>query len=84
MRSVVWSSLPIAALLLQLSSLSTAHGQDGHSGTAMAGMRNSTAQGHVDAYDLPRYAGLSSNTKSILAHVIFEVLAWFFVLPIGG
>ena len=79
----------MAALLLPLISLAAAHGDediDGkHGAMKMGGMHNSTPPAQIDPlYALPSYAGHNSYTGSILAHIILESIAWFFVLPIGA
>lgn len=86
--------LPVAALLLSLISLAAAHGADMDGSMNMDGMNSATkmnstmlnatngqAQG---SWDPPSYAGLDSYSRTMLAHVILEILAWFFVLPIGS
>jgi hypothetical protein len=54
----------------------------------MGGMLNSTNSTFDPEYErllnLPNYAGLDSHTGSILAHIVLEVIAWFFVLPLGS
>jgi hypothetical protein len=85
--------LSIAALLLNLFSLAAAHGDSTHGASthgamAMGGMLNSTNSTFDPEYErllnLPNYAGLDSYTGSILAHIVLEVIAWFFVLPLGS
>jgi hypothetical protein len=77
-----------AALLLYLTSPSAAHGSSGHGMMDMAGMHNSTNSTadplYAGQYSLPSYASLASYTGAVLAHVVLEVVAWFFVLPIGS
>jgi hypothetical protein len=77
-----------AALLLCLSSPSAAHGSSGHGMMDMAGMHNSTNSTvnplYEGQYKLPSYAGLKSYTALVVAHAVLEVIAWFFVLPIGS
>ena len=77
-----------AALLLYLISPVAAHDHSDHGTVDMARMQNSTNSTidplYQGQYSLPSYAGLDSHTGSILAHVVLEVIAWFFVLPIGS
>ena len=78
--------LSIAALLLNLFSLAAAHGDSTHGTMDMGGMLNSTNSTfeYERLLKLPNYAGLDSYTGSILAHIVLEVIAWFFVLPLGS
>jgi hypothetical protein len=80
--------LSAAALLLSLASPAAAHGNSGHGSMDMGGMQNSTNSTfnplYEGQYSLPSYAGLDSYTGSLLAHIVLEVMAWFFVLPIGS
>ena len=77
--------LSTAAVLLHLISLTAAHG---HGTMDMGGMQNSTNSTfqplYEGQYSLASYAGLGSYTRSIFAHIILEVIAWCFVLPIGS
>ncbi len=78
----------MAALLLSLLSLVAAHGDEGmegtHSAMKMGGMHNSTPTAQIDhLLTLPSYAGRDTHTGSILAHIVLESVAWFFVLPVG-
>ncbi|KAI9877743.1 MAG: hypothetical protein M1823_007056, partial [Watsoniomyces obsoletus] len=67
------------------------HGQDEYAGGSTDGMKmgavNSTLP--VDGeewrnwYTMDSYSSTSEHSRMIVAHVIFMVLAWFFVLPIG-
>lgn len=36
-----------------------------------------------DLFDLPSYIGLDTYSGLMLAHIVFMVLSWFFVLPLG-
>jgi hypothetical protein len=80
--------LTIAALLLNLFSLTVAHGDSAHGAMNMGGIRNSTNSTYGSEYEqvlnLPNYAGLDSHTGSLLAHIVLEIIAWFFVLPLGS
>jgi hypothetical protein len=82
------STLTAAAVLLQLSTLVTAHGH-GHDASMDTGnMSNASAQAHSpfladDVWNMASYAGLSEQSGSMLGHVVFMVIAWFFALPIG-
>jgi hypothetical protein len=52
----------------------------------MGSMSNSSTAGSVDPNDpwlLPSYSGLEAHSGSLLAHVVFMVAAWVFLLPIG-
>lgn len=81
-----------AVALLTLVWNVVAHG-DGHEGMNMdMEMASEAATGTAlprpsptdyDLWDIPSYAGLSSHRSSMVAHVAFMVLAWFFVLPVG-
>ena len=80
--------LSTAALLLYYISLATAHGDCGDSTMDMGGMNNSTNSTYIripyeGQYKLQSYAGFDSYSGAILAHIVLEVIAWFFVLPIG-
>jgi hypothetical protein len=81
-------NLSTAALLLYLLSPAAAHGDSGHGTMHMGGMQNSTNSTvdplYKSQHSLPSYAGLESYTGSMLAHIVLEVIAWFFVLPIGS
>jgi len=81
-------TLSAAALLLSLASPAAAHGNSDHDSMDMGPMRNSTNSTFNPLYDgqysLPSYAGLGSYTGTIAAHIVLEVIAWFFVLPIGA
>jgi hypothetical protein len=80
--------LSIAALLLNLFSLAAAHGDSAHGTMDMSGMLNATNSTYDPEYErllnLPNYAGLDSYTGPILAHIVLEIIAWFFVLPLGS
>merc|ERR1712000_360619 len=39
--------------------------------------------GEPDYYAMPSYAGLGMHGNMMLAHIVFMVLAWIFILPIG-
>lgn len=81
-----------AWLLLASVALVSAHG-DEHSdmnmGVEMGGMSHSanstpTSGGEYNPfYDEPSYFGLESYSGLMLGHILFMVLAWFFILPIG-
>lgn len=36
-----------------------------------------------DQFDMPSYIGLDTYSGLMLAHIVFMVLSWFFVLPLG-
>ena len=80
--------LSIAALLLNLFSLAAAHGDSAHGTMDMSRMLNATNATYDPEYErllnLPNYAGLDSYTGPILAHIVLEIIAWFFVLPLGS
>jgi len=78
-----------ALLLCALAALAAAHGEE-HTNMALGSMNqttNSTSDADPDRnynlFDKPNYASLEVHSSSMLAHIAFEVLAWFFVLPIG-
>lgn len=82
----------VAAVLLQLSSVAFGHGDDEHDGKDMGGMggmkmgaphSNSSADPN-DWYNLPSYSSLTAHSRMMTAHIVFMVLAWFFILPIGS
>ncbi|KAK5957619.1 hypothetical protein OHC33_000806 [Knufia fluminis] len=70
-----------AWLLCAFAALAAGHG-DEHMNPA-----NSTSTSdqpkNYNLFDEPSYAGLEAHSGLMLAHIGFEVLAWFFVLPIG-
>ena len=80
--------LSIAALLLNIFSLAAAHGDSAHGTMNMSGMLNATNSTYDPEYErllnLPNYAGLDSHTGPIFAHIVLEIVAWFFVLPLGS
>ncbi|KIX00969.1 uncharacterized protein Z518_10035 [Rhinocladiella mackenziei CBS 650.93] len=85
---MVPSRFTVAAVLLQLVSLTLAHGGDENHGTDMGGMKTPNTDGgdqgkEIDHHDASSYAALGMHGNMILAHIILMVLAWFFVLPIG-
>lgn len=76
--------LTVAAALLSIVSLVLAHGDDeGHGMDMKKPAHPPSNGGEVDPYDMPSYAGLSQYQTQIICHVVFMVLAWFFILPIG-
>lgn len=84
---------PSAALLLQFIGFAAAHGHDSHSemgsrnGTMLDLSLNKTTTTSEDANDpwnLPSYSGLDANSGFLLAHIVFMVAAWLFLLPIGN
>src|SRR2546423_7293527 len=80
--------LSTAALLLYFISHAAAHGHGAEGAMDMGGMNESLAAPDVEMsyeqqYKLQSYAGLDSYTGLILAHIVLEIVAWFFVLPIG-
>lgn len=78
------SRLTVAAALLSIVSLTLAHGGDEGHGMDMKKPEHLPGNGgEVDPYDMPSYASLDQYQTQILCHVVFMVLAWFFILPIG-
>ena len=83
-----WS---VAAVLLQLLSATLAHGHDESTGNEMDG--TTSGAGHQSQpgddddwrnwYDMDSYSSSPAHTKMVVAHIVFMVLAWFFILPIG-
>lgn len=81
------STLPIAAVLLHLTTTAAGHGHD--STMDMGTMKpNSTAPAHSsfiahDVWTIASYAGLGEHLSSLVAHVVLMALAWLFILPTG-
>ena len=75
-------------MLLNLFSSVLAHGHDEPIGTDTdsmnvgAGHQSKPADGE-DWYNMESYSSLPSHSRVMAAHVVFMVLAWFFILPIG-
>jgi hypothetical protein len=88
MVHIRWS---VAAVLLQLSSAVLSHGHDEHAGESTDGMKMGAAHSTLPAdgeewrnwYTMDSYSSTSEHSRMVVAHIIFTVLAWFFVLPIG-
>lgn len=87
----------VAAMLLQLQfvSVAVAHAHGGnescHGTTGMVTGIDifttpaSSAPSHLhqpDSHGRPSYAGVSEYSSMMIAHIIFMVIAWFFILPI--
>lgn len=81
-------SLQVLAAALLLLSLAQAlpHGDEEPQDMDMAGGMNmshkDTMSKPLDEWE-PSYWSLSEHTGSLVAHVVVEVIAWCFVLPIG-
>lgn len=88
----------VAAMLLQVQFASVAvahaHGdnESSHETTGMVTGRDisttpaSSAPSHLhqpDSHGMPSYAGISEYSSMMIAHIIFMVIAWFIILPIG-
>ncbi len=78
----------LAALLLELITFVAAHGHGSQDKTTpdMGAMANGTISPPTDPDDvwyLPSYSELEAQSNSMLAHVVFMVAAWFFLLPLG-
>ena len=78
----------LAALLLELITLVAAHGHGSQDETGLntGPMSNGTVSPPTaldEVWHLPSYSGLGAQSGSMLAHVVFMVAAWFFLLPIG-
>lgn len=78
----------LAASLLELITLVAAHGHGSQDETGLntGPMSNGTVSPPTDLDDVwqsPSYSGLEAHSASMLAHVVFMVAAWFFLLPIG-
>jgi len=78
-----------ALLLCALAALAAGHG-DEHMDMGMDHVEQTSnltsipdRPKHYNLYDEPNYASLEAHSGLIMAHIAFEVLAWFFVLPIG-
>jgi len=78
-----------ALLLCALAALAAGHG-DGHMDMSMDHVEQTSnptsapnSPKHYNLYDEPNYASLEAHSGLMLAHIVFEVLAWFFILPIG-
>lgn len=79
------STLVVAAVLLQIALLVAAHGDEGHDGSMnmdMGGKVNQTDE-WPEPYDDPNYARFPGYSTWLLLHVIFMVVSWVFVLPVG-
>lgn len=76
--------LPIVALLLPLISLAIAHDDNTKDAMEMGSIHNLTMPSPLDElHSLPSYAGHEAYSGLMLAHIVFEIFAWLFVLPIG-
>ena len=78
-----FTAIQVALVVLHVCSFVAGHG-DG-SGMEMNSMNTSL---HVPTqYDenwkMPSYAGLPEHSSAMVGHVVFMVLAWFLVLPVG-
>ncbi len=78
----------LAALLLELITFVAAHGHGSQdkTGLNMGPMANGTVSSPTDlddVWNLPSYSGLEAQSRSMLAHVVFMVAAWLFLLPLG-
>lgn len=49
----------------------------------MGGDKPRPEQPDVDPYNDPSYAGLSTHSGMMMAHIGLMALAWFFILPVG-
>lgn len=88
MRQPSFLRLSLTALLLCIFPLVSSHGHDGPSGAGMD-MHNAlvpipiVTSYHPSPDEVLSYFRLDAEKSPILAHIVFMVLAWFFVLPIG-
>ena len=75
--------ISLAAGLLYLFTSAVAHGHDATNMTMTAeqAARLLVEEGN---WALPSYSGLAAHSSMMLAHIGLMVLAWFFILPIGG
>jgi len=78
-----------ALLLFALAALAAGHGEE-NTNMAMRSINytaNSTSvpdRGwNYNLFDEPNYASLEAHSSLMVAHIAFEILAWFFVLPVG-
>jgi len=78
--------LPLLLILfLLLAARATAHGHEGDEAMDMPST-NTTTDDDVDVddiYSFPSYFGLATLSGWMVAHIVLEVVAWLFVLPIG-
>jgi hypothetical protein len=77
----------VATLLLLLASIVGAHRDEkirrsdmADNGTTTFAPSNTTEH---NLYSMPSYASFSEHSGIMAGHIIFMVLAWFFILPIG-
>jgi hypothetical protein len=77
------SSSVVAAVLLHLSVLVSAHGHHGGMDDMDVGNGSKPEHGPTSTEEVTYYAGLSSHAGLMMAHIGLMVLAWFFVLPLG-
>jgi hypothetical protein len=87
MRRMLATTIPVAAVLLHLTTLAAAHGHDSSIDIDIA-RPNITGPAHSsfiadDVWNTASYVDLGERSASMLAHVILMILAWLFVLPIG-
>ena len=91
---MVPSRYAVAATLLLIAVIVAAYGDDNPASTDMDVSATSAVNSTVTTTEGPRptnyslfwmpsYAGLSSHTGLLLAHVVLEVIAWAIVLPVG-
>ena len=81
------TTIPVAAVLLHLTTLATGHGHDSSMDIGIT-KPNITGPAHSssiadDVWNTASYVELGERSTSMLAHVILMILAWLFVLPIG-
>lgn len=63
---------------MQMDDMTMGHGMESHSSHGVAQTPSpSPASGPMSYFAFEKYTG------SILAHIVLEVLAWFFILPLG-
>lgn len=83
------TSLRLLAAAFLLVAVATARPDGGHSHEAMEGMDMGMDMSQKDSMSKPEedwelsYWAYGEHGASITAHIILEVLAWCFVLPVG-
>lgn len=81
------SKVTVAACLLALAALVLAHGDEhteaGGMDMGMGNGSDTSATTVPEQYKLASYVGLAQHQHLMAVHIVLEVLAWFFLLPLG-